>query len=168
MFQKDEFVFYGSGGVCQISDIQVSPLDGMPADRSYYVLRSLHDRNGVMYVPVDSEAVFLRHLMDEREAEALIEQIPTVEVFNEPSAKLLRTKYVDAMRTHAPVEWVRVIKTVYSRTTGEERRVQRLSETERSFAENAKRFLYTELSIALGMGVGEVERYIAERLAKLA
>ena len=32
MFQKDEFVFYGSGGVCQISDIQVSPLDGMPAD----------------------------------------------------------------------------------------------------------------------------------------
>ena len=168
MFQKDEFVFYGSGGVCQIFDIQVSPLEGMPADRSYYVLRSLHDRNGVMYVPVDSEAGFMRRLMDECEAQTLIEQIPTVEVIDEPNAKLLRAKYVDAMRMHAPVEWVRVIKTVHFRTTGEERRVQRLSETERSFSEDAKRFLYTELAIALGMGEGEIKDYIAERLEKFA
>ena len=128
----------------------------------------MHDRNGVMYVPVDSEAVFLRRLMDEREAQTLIEQIPAVEVIDEPNAKLLRTRYVDAMRTHAPVEWVRVIKTVYSRTTGEERRVQRLSETERSFSENAKRFLYTELAIALGLKEGEIEDYILKRLGKLA
>ena len=168
MFQKDEYVFYESGGICRISDIQVSPLDGMPADRSYYVMNSLHERNGVIYIPVDNDKVFLRRLMDAAQAQKLIDRIPTVEVIDEPNAKLLRAKYLDAMKTHDPIEWVRVIKTVYHRTTGQERRVQRLSETERSFSESAKRFLYTEISLALGIREDEVEDYITDRLGQLA
>ena len=168
MFQKDEFVFYGSGGVCQISDIQVSPLEGMPADRSYYVLRSLHDRNGVMYVPVDSEAVFLRRLMDECEAQTLIEQIPTVEVIDEPNAKLLRAKYTEAMNTHDPLDWIRVIKTAYLRAEAQNFRTQRLSETERSFAEHAKRNLHSELAIALGLEERDMEEYIINHVKNMA
>ena len=48
MFAKGDYVFYASGGVCRVDDLQYAPLDGMPADRLYYVLRSLHDANGVI------------------------------------------------------------------------------------------------------------------------
>ena len=39
-------------------------------------------------------------------------------------------------------------------------RAQRISETERGFAEDAKRYLYAELSLALDIPVGEMEQYI--------
>ncbi|MBQ9774149.1 MAG: CarD family transcriptional regulator [Clostridia bacterium] len=168
MFQKDEYVFYESGGICRISDIQVAPLEGMPADREYYVMQSVHDRNGVMYIPVDNDKVFMRRLLRREEAEGLIERIPSVEVIDEPNSKLLRTKYLEAMHTHSPEEWVRVIKTVYARTTRTTNRIQRLSETERSLSESAKRYLYTELALALGMQEKEMEGYITSRIEKMA
>ena len=148
MFSKDDHVFYESGGICRILDVQVSPLDGMPADKTYYVLQSMHDNNGLMYVPVDNETVFLRLLMNREEANALIEEIAVIEPIKEPNAKMLRNRYVDAMRTHQPREWVRVIKTVQLRMNSMVGRAQRISETERSFYENAQRFLKTELALA--------------------
>ncbi len=166
MFQKDDYVFYESGGICRIADIQVSPLAGMPENRSYYVMESVHSANGTMYIPVDNEQVFLRPLLSRAEAEELIERIPSVEAIEEPNAKLLRNKYLDAMKTHRPEEWVRVIKTVYRRTGGTAPRVVRLSETERSLTENAKRYLYTELSLALGLDARSMEQYIIDRLDK--
>ncbi|MBR2721494.1 MAG: hypothetical protein IKC31_05155 [Clostridia bacterium] len=168
MFQPNDYVFYESGGICKIADIQTSPLSGMPPDRKYYILTSVHDKNGVMYIPVDSENIFLRPLLSRTEAEALVEQIPSVVVFEEPTAKLLRTRYLEAMRTHLPVEWVRVIKTVFARTKNCVNRNQRVSDSERAFAESAKRYLYAELSLALELSEGEIEQHLAPRLQKMA
>ncbi|MBQ1229455.1 MAG: hypothetical protein IIX80_00330 [Clostridia bacterium] len=168
MFQTDEYVFYSSGGICRITDIQTAPLDNMPADRQYYVMQSIHDSNGVMYIPVDSDQVFLRRLLSREEACALLDRIPMVDAIEESDAKLLRNKYTEAMRTHEPLEWVRVIKTVYRRIGEKTARAQRISETERSFAENAKRYLYAELALALDLQGVDMEEYIAEHIRKMA
>lgn len=162
MFEIDEYVYYASGGVCKISDIQYAPLDGMPSDRQYYVMHSLHDPSGVIYVPVNSETVFLRRLISEEEASRLIERIPEILPIEEPNAKALRGKYVETMRRHEPEEWVRVIKTVYRRmqALAAVSHSHRISDTERSFAEDAKKYLYTELSLALNVPIKE----LAERI----
>lgn len=164
MFQKDTYVFYASGGVCLISDILVAPLEGMPADRTYYVLRSVHDPNGVMYVPTDNDKVFLRPLMTVEEANTLLSQIGTVAPLCAWDAKQLRAAYSETMGLHEPLAWVCVIKTVRQRMTAEGGRGRRLSETERSFAEHARRFLASELSIALGCGEREAWEMIEARL----
>lgn len=169
MFHVGDYVYYASGGVCRVSDICYAPLDGMPKDRQYYVLYSLHDANSVMYVPVNSETVFLRALLSRKAAEALLEQIPMIGEIDEPNAKILRGRYVEAMRQHNPTEWVRVIKTVYRRICrlAEQSKTQRISDTERSFAEDAKRYLYTELSVTLDISPGEVESYIRARVENM-
>ena len=149
MFQKGEYVYHESGGICKIDDVCLAPLSGMPADRMYYVLRPLEDRNSVNYVPVDSEGVFVRRLLDREEATALLQQIPTIDEIREPNAKLLRAKYIEAMKTHQPVEWARVLKTVHIRMRAQEGRTVRVSESERNFSENAKKNLLAELSLAL-------------------
>lgn len=166
MFQIGDHVYYASGGVCCVANICYAPLDGMPKDRQYYVLHSLHDANSVMYVPVNNEAVFLRTLMSREAAEALLEQIPTIGEIDEPNAKILRGRYVEAMRQHDPVEWVRVIKTVYRRIRrlAEQSKTQRISDTERSFAEDAKRYLYMELSVTLELPPREVEAFVRARV----
>ena len=167
MFQINDYVFYESGGICKIADIQYAPLESMPSDRQYYIMQSLHDPNGVIYIPIDSDRIFLRRLLDRKEAEELLAAITSIGVIEETNAKLLRAKYIEAMKTHDPREWVRVIKTVYSRATAPSNsRTVRLSETERSFAENAKRYLYTELALALGKEAREMESYITSYIQK--
>lgn len=167
MYQINDYVFYESGGICRIADIQYAPLEGMPTDRQYYVMQSLHDANGIMYIPVDSDKVFLRRLMNRAEAEDFLSHIEAIGIIEESNAKLLRAKYIEAMHTHEPMEWVRVIKTVQARAAAlPNSRTARLSETERSFWENAKRYLHTELALALGMEVGDMESYITSYIEK--
>ena len=162
-FSKNEHVFHESGGVCKISDIQMAPLDGMPKDRTYYIMQPVHDPNSVIYVPTDSDVIFVRSLLDRTEAEALLSEIDRIELIDEQNAKLLRTKYIDAMRTHLPREWIRVIKTVTARMRTLALRSQRISETERSYYETAKRHLCTELSLVLGLEPLAVEDLILQK-----
>lgn len=162
MFHTNDYVFYGSGGICKIVDIQMAPLDGMPKDKQYYILHSVHDQSSVMYIPVDNDRIFLRLLLSREEAEELMEQIPYITEIDETNSKLLREKYDEAMRKYQPQEWVRVIKTVHFRMNEPRTAARRISETERTFAETAKKHLYTELSLALNISVQQVEHYILE------
>ena len=166
MFRIDDYVYYASGGVCLVSDICYAPLSGMSPDRQYYVLQSVHGAGGVMYVPVDSESVFLRRLLTKEEAEALLKKIPDIEGFDEPSAKALRQRYLEAMRRHDPEEWVRVIKTAHGRMQKLAARSNsgRISDTERSYAEDAKRYLYGELSITLEVPLEDLRDFLRRQI----
>ena len=161
MFEKHEYVFHESGGICQVADICMSPLENMPADREYYVLQPLHDPNSMIYAPVDSDFIFIRRLMNREEAFALLQQMSQVEPIGEKNPKLLRTRYIEALKTHEPIEWVRVIKTANVRNEALAIRSQRMSETERSFFERAKKHLFGELSLALSIQEREVEQFIS-------
>ena len=168
MFERNEYVFHESGGICRIIDIQTAPLEGMPADRLYYIMKPIHDANSVIYLPVDCDSIFVRRLLCRAEAEELLDRIPFVLAIEENNAKLLRAKYTEAMNTHDPLDWIRVIKTAYLRAEAQSFRTQRLSETERSFAEHAKRNLHSELAIALGLEERDMEEYIINHVKNMA
>lgn len=159
-FQKDEYVFYASGGICKILDVQFAPLEGMPADREYYIMRSIHDKSGLIYVPKDNQSIFIRPLLSADHAELLLKNLSQILPIIEENGKLLRAKYLEAMDKHDPGEWVRIIKTAYNRKNEFPDRVQRLSEGERDLVARAKCFLYTELSLALDVP----EKEIADRM----
>ena len=167
-FQKDDYVFYESGGICKILDIQRAPLEGMPADREYYIMRSIHDKSGMIYVPRDNQNIFIRPLLNVERAEALLASLTHIMPIIEENGKLLRAKYLEAMQKHEPTEWVRIIKTAYYRKNEFPDRIQRLSEGERDLVARAKNFLYTELSLALGVPEKEIgERMETALLASL-
>ena len=88
-FQKDDYVFYESGGICQVLDIQMAPLEGMPADREYYIMRSVHDKSGMIYVPKDNKSIFIRPLLNEQGAEALFAELSQILPIVEENGKLL-------------------------------------------------------------------------------
>ena len=159
-FQKGDHVFYASGGICEILDVQFAPLEGMPADREYYVMRSIHDKSGMIYVPKDNQDIFIRPLLNFEGAEKLLKELSQILPIVEENGKLLRNKYLEAMQKHEPCEWVRIIKTAYARKNEFPDRIQRLSEGERNLVARAKGFLYTELSLALNIP----EKEIAERM----
>ena len=164
MFGKGDYVFYASGGICRVEDVQQAPLAGMPAERMYYVLRSLHDANGISYLPTDCTAVFLRPILTAGEAEQLLQSVRHMDLITAPDTKSLRANYQEAMRKNQPNEWLRVLKTIRNRAAclAGTSRMQRLSETERSFEEEARKYLYTELSLALDIPTTQIEQCLFE------
>ena len=45
MFEKGEYVVYGSKGVCEITDISTINISGMNREKLYYFLRPVNDRD---------------------------------------------------------------------------------------------------------------------------
>ena len=164
MFQKNDYVFYESEGVCLVSDVLRSPLAGMPADKDYYLLRPIHSKSGLLYVPVDSDRIYMRPIMKRAEAEQLVNDIPNLEEIREEDIKKLRATYVELLESHLPHNWVRIIKTVRARLCAALSNGKKLSDTERNLLESAKRFLHSELALALELPEDEVEGYILSRI----
>ena len=164
MFCKNDYVFYESDGICCVTDILRSPLDGMPKDQDYYLLRPIHRKNAILYVPVESDKIYMRPILDRKGAEDLINEIPKLEEICEEDSKKLRATYTELFQSHLPENWVRIIKTVRSRFCVALAKGQKISDTERNVAENAKRFLHSELALALELDEAEVEDYIRARI----
>ncbi len=166
MFGKEEYVFYGSEGVCVIDDIVSSPFDDVKTDEEYYVLHSLHGSGSKLFIPVARAEALMRRLMSRAEIDSLIGSIDNLPLFSENSLKALKDRYGEAMRTGKPAEWVRVIKTVYDRVRNGRGNGRKVSDAEKAFSEDAKRYLYMEVSTVLGIPVESVSEYIQNRMTK--
>ena len=77
MFQKDQWIVYGSTGVCRVAQIgPLKELSGADPDTLYYTLEPLCGTD-IIYVPVDTQA-FMRPVITRQQALDLIDRIPTL------------------------------------------------------------------------------------------
>lgn len=168
MFEINDFVFYGSEGVCRIDDIVSSPFSDVKTEGKYFVLHSLHGKTGTMFVPVAASDRLMRRIMSKSELGKLLSRMDSLPLIVESNLKQLKEKYSEAMRSGKPDEWVRVIKTVYDRTVNGRSNGRKVSDAERAFSENAKKYLYMEISTVLGIPEESVEKYITDYMENKA
>lgn len=72
MFQKKDYIYSETQGVCQVENI-VQLQSGNGPQVSYYVLRPYYDREKVSYIPVENHQVKLRPMFTSEEARELAE-----------------------------------------------------------------------------------------------
>lgn len=111
---------------------------------------------------IPTEAI-VRPVMDRADAEEVIERVPYLQTIQAPKEKAYGELLQAAFAKYAPIEWVRIVKSAHIR-----QQHQRLSAFERPYADKAKEYLHSELSLVLGIPYDEVEahiqRYIANEL----
>lgn len=78
MFQPGELVVYGATGVCRVESIQQPEPHSALQGKTCYLLKPLY-QDGVIYTPVENSKVSIRPVMTREEADALIDQIPTMQ-----------------------------------------------------------------------------------------
>ena len=54
VFQKDDYVNYGTQGICHIEDIRFIRFDCRSGGRDYYILRPVHQDGSRVFVPTDN------------------------------------------------------------------------------------------------------------------
>ncbi len=165
MFQVDDFVFYGSCGVCRVEKICTQPFEGAPEDVLYYVLQTVSDPKQTIWNPVTNEKSYMRHVMSREDCEAFFVALPMLPSLEGDTAKQLREAYITAMKSGIPTEWGRILCTYRSRLRLAEAKLARVTDAERNFYDNARRLLANEIALALSLSQAEAEKQILAALA---
>ena len=164
MFELEEYIVYGANGVCRVTEICPSPFDASDT-RMFYVLKPAGDRgNSVIYTPVDNESVLMRPLLSREAVEGLVARVSSLPVLDVPVERQRKDVYKSTMASVDPELYFRLLKTVYERREAAKEKRKRLPEMDNEYEFLAKKSLYTELSLVLGIPEVEVEGYLEERI----
>ncbi len=159
MFSVGEKIVYGENGVCTVE--KIAPMEGSSCEKGklYYFLSPLIG-SGIYYAPIDS-AVFMRAVISKDEAEALIASIPSIEpaICTDNRFNHVYAFYRDLFKLHTNEALVSIIKGLSIRMSEKKTKSGRNEAT----LKRAKDILHGELSVALGMGLDEVEAYIVSK-----
>ena len=162
MFEVGQKIVYGENGVCTVEKIEALAMAGAQRDKLYYHLIPLNG-SGTYFTPVDSGA-YMRPVMSREEAEALIDAMPGIEpaICNDSRFNHVDAFYKELFRQHSCEALVAIVKGLRSRMATRKTRSSRAEAT----MKRARDMLHGELSVALGLPLGEVEGYIQSRIGQ--
>jgi CarD family transcriptional regulator len=164
MFNIGDLLFYGTNGVCRVSEICSSPFDSSDT-RSFYKLTPIAENTSlVIYTPVENTQVVMRSLISKEEAEALLARIASIEKVAVAIEKHRKDAYRETIREGNPEGFVKIIKTVRARRELFRRTRRRVPDMDNDFEHTAKTCLYGELSAVLGICREEIHRIITESI----
>lgn len=166
MFEKGNYIVYGTSGVCKVEDITTMNMDGISRDRLYYVLSPLSQAGGKIFTPVDNQKSLMRGIVSEEEAVSLIDEMPEIEALWIANDKQREANYKECMKSCDCREWVKIIKALYTRKMERNAQGKKITSTDEKYLKMAEEALYSELSIPLGIPKSEMVDYIAARVEK--
>ncbi|MDD6212908.1 MAG: CarD family transcriptional regulator [Clostridiales bacterium] len=164
MFNKGDYVIYGSKGVCQVLDITTIEREGIPGNRLYYQLTPLNSRGSKVFTPVDNNKTVMRALITKEEAEALIKDMPNMDEVWVPNEKQREQTYKDCLRTGECREYIRVIKTLYQRKKLRIASGKKITSTDERYLKLAEEALYSEFALLFSVPRDEIPVLIKKKL----
>lgn len=168
MFEKGEYIVYGTTGVCEVTDIRKMNMRGIPKDKLFYVLTPCSQKGSTVFTPVDSTKTVMRRILSREQALELIDSMPEVEELYFSNDKIREEKYKECVRSCDCEQCIRVIKTLYLRREEKLAQGKKFASTDERYLKLAEDNLYSELSMALNMSKKEVQQYIEERLGVMS
>ena len=158
MYAVGDCVFYGTKGVCRVTEIGPSPFDKTD-QRLFYVLKPVLTSSGdaTIYTPVDGTAAKMRSLITRERAAALLNAPREIGCLIIRMEKQRRDMYQEAMLSSDPVELMKILNTVRLRRATAAESHKHLPNLDMEYEGRAKRCLLSEFSVVLGIAPAEVE-----------
>ena len=160
MFEKGDYVIYGSNGICRVQDVTTLDIPGVDKNRKYYLLKPVYTSASTVYTPVDTEGTLLRPALSKEEADSLIQSIPEIPLIPLASEKTLEKTYKEYMRSNNCKAWVQLIKTIYRRKENRMMNGYKATALDSRYFSLAETSLYGELAVALNKPREEIKSYI--------
>ncbi len=164
MFQTGDLIVYGGMGVCRILNVSVPDFLREGEEKEYYTMEPLN-RQGTIFIPVDT-SVFMRPVISRKEAEDLIDAIPTfrAKAYHSHVLQELNQHYADAISSHDISDLVKLLMSIHVKRKEREKQNMKMGAVDENYMRRAESLLYGELSIALEIPESDVPGYIAKRV----
>lgn len=166
-FQINDFIIYGSNGVCLVKDVCVPDIPGIDPTKTYYILQPLYSAKSVIYCPVDNLRTIMRRILTKQETQELITRIPLIDILWIDDERRREEQYKKALRSYSCDEWIRIIKTLYLRNRARILKKKPVNILDDRYLHLAEDMLFDELAISLEMSREKIENYITEQVHQL-
>ncbi len=164
-YETNDFVAYGSSGVCQILSQENLSFDG-EHEEAYYKLCPIDGAHSTYYVPVASAATRLRPLLTKDEIYGLIDEMAQgVEKEWCSDSRERRGMFQNILRSDDYRQIIMMMRSLYQQ---QERRAQggrKLAAADEAAMHAAETRMYQEFGIVLDIEPTQVHRFILDRLA---
>lgn len=165
MYQIGEKIIYGGNGVCVIDEIKIIEAPHTGEAQQYYVIRPMF-QDCKISVPVDT-TVFMRPVISQSEAEALVDSIPRVEVepYYNSALRQLQEYYDAKLNTHRCEDLLELTMSLHRKKLRMLEQKRKFGAIDERYMKRAEDLLFGELAAALDIQRDEVRGYIEDRLA---
>lgn len=165
MFNKNDYIIYGSMSVCKILDI-IEEENAYIGRKSYYVIQPVYsDKNTIIKIPTDNKKVFMRHLLSQEEIMSIIENIPNLEIIKIDNEKERSMHYKSIIKNSICEELTELIKSININEQEKLSVGKKLSKTEEDFKKAAEKLIDEEFATVLNIPVQDVQSFILNHIS---
>lgn len=166
MFSVNDYVLYGSEGVCKVDSIGTPAISGLDDQKQYYTLLPVY-KSGKIYTPVDS-SILMRSVITKQAAQKLVDKIPHInaELDVPKDAKLAMSFYKNLIRTYECENLIMIIKHVFEKQRAFIELRKNIPAVDLKYMKIAQDMLYGELGFALELDPKEVKSYIERKCSE--
>ncbi|MCM3588815.1 CarD family transcriptional regulator [Mesobacillus maritimus] len=165
MFNIGDLIIYSGHGICKIDDICEKTISGIT--RMYYVLHPMENNPPLtISTPVNNDKVIMMNLLDQDEANEILESFKQPGVSWNDNANLRNTTYSDIVKSGNRKEIAKVVNTLFRKKLEAEQKDKKLYERDQKLLSTTQAILFKELAICLNISVDEVHDRILKLISK--
>ncbi len=160
MFAANEYVVYGSEGVCMVESVGHPSITGLDSTKEYYTLTPVY-RTGKIYAPVESR-VKIRKALTREEVQGIIDDISSIPTgLDVPKDnKQAQLFYRELVGSYDCCNLIRIIKYVFTKQKDYVGIKKNVPAVDMRYMKIAEDMLYNEFGFALGIDPRDVRGYI--------
>lgn len=167
VFKVNDYVMYGSTGVCQITAIEKDTHINRD-ETEYYILRPIYNNtmnNMIIKTPVHNQKVLMRAVISKDDVSSLIAMMSEKETIWINDYRQRIEFYKILLKTGKCEDLVKLIRTLYLEKKERSAVGNKLSLTDEYIMNTAEKLLYGEFAIALNILPDDVVPYILKRVS---
>ncbi len=164
-YQPNDYVSYGSSGVCRIISRESRSFDG-EHEEMYYKLSPIDGTHSTYYVPVGRAAERLRPLLSKEEIYSLIDDMPQEEEKEWCSDNRERRGiFQDILHSDDYTRMIHMMRMLHCQQERKRSTGHRLSSADEAAMHAVENRMYQEFGIVLGIQPEQVHEFIRSRIA---
>lgn len=163
MFKINDYIMYGTTGVCKIIDItRENIIDNNLRD--YYVLSPIYNKNTIIKTPVDNQKVNMRKVLNRDDVSLLINNITknNFEWIEDEMERVL--KFKSMIKSGNCEELIKIIRSVYFNKEYKKLIGNKVTKRDQDIMGIAENMINEEFTTALGILPEEVFSYIENHM----
>lgn len=159
MYQKGDYIVYGTKGVCLIEEVTMIDWaeDCISSKKLCYKLAPRFIKGSTIYAPVENEKTVIRSVMSGEEAELVLYSAGQLETLKVSNEKERENSYREALLSGNSMEWSRIVKTLYLRKLERMKTGKRMTCIDERYFHVAENILFGEMSLPLHRSIKEIE-----------
>ena len=158
MYNVGDYIVY-KRDVCVVKEINKKYYK----DMDYYKLEPINDNSLKLDVPVNNK--YIRNIISREELDNIIDNIPNIDVIK-CSDKYIENDYKSLMHSGRHEDLIKIIKTTYLRNKERTDNKKKVTDKDIMYFKKAEEYLYTEVSIVLGVSYEEAKTYVIDKVEK--